>query len=70
MIICNGRELNFEGTAVQLTSDFSMIVVGLIETLVNKSPIDTDDVITIMEKSFKLGVKAYFDFRAGEDNED
>lgn len=70
MIKCNGHDIEFEGTAPQLSTDFSMIVLSLIETLVKNTPLDTDEVILLMEKTFKLGVKSYFDFRAGDDNEE
>lgn len=70
MIKCREHDVEFEGTAVQLTTDFSMVVLGLIDTLQKNTPIDIDDIILLVEKSFKLGVKSYFDFKDGGINEE
>ena len=70
MIKCKGNAIEFEGMTSELLKDFSMIVLSLIETLVKNTPLDTDEVILLMEKFFKLGVKSYFDFKDGENDEE
>lgn len=69
MIKCNNANIELSGTAPDLSTDYAYITSHLIKSLVDNTPLDVDDVINLMEKTFKIGVKSYFDW-VGEDNED
>lgn len=65
MIKVNGKNGSIIGNTQQLTTDFSLIVVSLIDTFVKEGGNDEDDVIKLLESAFRTGVRAYFNFKDG-----